>query len=110
MQTVGLAFFQFKDWPPLPQSSKQVDIAAWWWFDHRNLLVGHGTYGVLVHHGLGFRHVGGRCGSVGFIGKVLLSINMPYGHHNEHDQGPNERNGDPGSLDTIQWLFPPDGF
>ena len=47
---------------------------------------------------------------VGLVGEVLLTVNVPDRHHYKHDQGPDQRQRDPGPLDPVQWLIPPDGL
>ena len=110
VQSVGLPFLELEQRPPLPEPANQVNITARGRTNHRHVLIDLGPHGVLVNHGLRLGHecLGRR--SVGLVGKILLSVNMPDRHHDEHDEGPDQRQRYPGALDPVQWLMPPDSL
>ena len=72
--------------------------------------VGLAAHGVLVDHHLRLRGegVGGRL--VGLGGEVLVTVDVPAHHHEEHDHAPHERDRDPGAFDAIDRVLPPQSF
>lgn len=59
---------------------------------------------------MGGFHLGGehfRCRLVDLVGKVLLAVDMPIHHHDEHDHGPDEGDADPGPFLPGDRLLPP---
>ena len=92
----------------MPQARDQVDVAARRRMHHRDLLLGLLAHRVLGDHLLGLLAVGLGRDAVGLVGQVLFSVDVPVRHHEEHHQAPDEGDRDPGALDAVQRLLPPD--
>jgi hypothetical protein len=108
VQPIALILFEFQDRPPFPEPREHVDIAAGRRMDHGNARIPLLANGVLAGHlfGLGGEVVGAD--PVGFVREVLLAGDMPVDHCPEHDEAPEEGDGDPDNLGPMEGFLPPD--
>jgi hypothetical protein len=107
MQPVAAPLLELEDRPPLPEPRQQIHVAAGGRAHDGDASLALLADLVRLDHRLDLGDEIRRVDAVGFVREVLPAPYVPADHGEEHHQPPHEGDGDPGNLDLLDRLFPP---